>query len=297
MSMNTVTEGFIASKEGKIYYKIIGEKTSLPPLLVLHGGPGAPHDYLEPLGKIATDRQVIFYDQLGCGKSERPKNFNGWTLDYFIDELIIVIDALDLDSFHLLGQSYGAMLAVSYHLSKEDHKIVSLILSGACLSSKRFIDDQRAHIDALPNDIKTAIIECEENKTYDDPRYQEAMMVFYQKHVCRMDPWPECLNRAMAGMGNDVYHTMWGPSEFTLTGNLASVDLTPRLKDVNVPVLLTCGAFDEATPATTDDYRKQFKDARMVIFENASHEHHLESEEAYLNILKTFLEDNDLHNR
>ncbi len=289
MEMTHVKEGFIPRTEGHVYYKVIGEETEAPPLLVLHGGPGAPHDYLEPLAKLISDRQVIFYDQLGCGKSDRAEDFKGWSLEYFVDELNDVIKHLSLGSLHLLGQSYGAMLAVSYVLFNPEQDIRSLILSGPCLSSKRFIDDQRTYIDALPDDIKDAILTCEASGRYDDPRYLEAMMVFYQKHVCRMDPWPDCLNKAMEGMGEAVYHTMWGPSEFTMNGNLASVDLSDDLGKIDVPVLLTCGAFDEATPSTTAFYRDQFKHAQMVIFEDASHEHHLEAEEDYLRILKTFL--------
>ncbi len=288
-----IEERHLVGPKGRIFTKIVGDEKNMAPLLVLHGGPGAPHDYLEPLMELADDRQVIFYDQLGCGKSDRPKDFHDWDLDFFVEELAFVRKELALDELHILGQSYGAMLGIAYALEKGERGIRSFVFSGPCLSSKRFIDDQRKHIENLPEDIRKAILSSEEKGTYDSPAYQDAMMAFYRKHVCRMEEWPECLNRAMEKMGEDVYHTMWGPSEFTLTGNLKDVDLTDRLKEIDAPVLLTCGSFDEATPDTTAFYLERFKNARMVIFEDASHEHHLEEEDSYLEIVKTFLRDMD----
>jgi proline-specific peptidase len=293
MKEKSVRAFYLEGPKGRIFIKIVGHNERLSPLLVLHGGPGAPHDYLEPLMELADERQVIFYDQLGCGKSDRPSDFHDWDLDFFVEELAFIRKELAIDELHILGQSYGAMLAVSYALKKGQKGLKSFVLSGACLSSKRFIDDQRKHIENLPKDVKEAILISEENADYDSPAYQDAMMVFYRKHVCRMEEWPECLNRAMEKMGEDVYHRMWGPSEFTLTGNLKDVDLTDRLQEIDVPVLLTCGSFDEATPDTTAFYLEQFKNGRMVIFEDASHEHHLEEEASYLKIVATFLKDTD----
>jgi proline-specific peptidase len=291
MERSCMKEGFLKRAEGNVWYGVAGEETGRAPLLVVHGGPGAPHDYLEPLERLSIGRQVIFYDQLGCGNSDRPDGFHGWTLEYFTDELIDVIRMLGLHDVHLLGQSYGAMLAVNAMLKEPSLKVRSLTLSGPCLSSKRFALDQRPHVDALDVVDRQAILEGEKLGVYDSEAYQDALMAFYRKHVCRMDPWPECLERAMAKMGEEVYHTMWGPSEFTLTGNLKDVDLTGRLHEIGAPVLLTCGAFDEATPQTISEYKSLFKDARMVIFEDGSHEHHLEHEEAYLGIVDTFLDD------
>lgn len=106
------SEGMIPVPGGRVWYRIVGKDAPGIALLVLHGGPGAPHDYLENLGALADERPVVFYDQLGCGRSERPDNPALWQLDRFVAELAAVRQALGLDRVHLLGQSWGTMLAV-----------------------------------------------------------------------------------------------------------------------------------------------------------------------------------------
>jgi proline iminopeptidase len=115
------------------------------------------------------------------------------------------------------------------------------------------------------------------------------MTAYYQRYLCRLDPWPDCLKRSFAGLGMQVYLTMWGPSEFTCTGTLRQADLTPRLPELSVPTLLTCGRHDEATPATVARYCRLIPGARMQIFEDASHNHHLEQPDAYLAAVRNFL--------
>ncbi len=282
-------EGFIPVTGGNVWYHIVGAGKKGIPLLTLHGGPGAPHDYFEPLEALADERPVIFYDQLGCGKSDQPSDTTLWTVDRFVEELVQVRDFLKLDKVHLLGGSWGTMLAVEYMLRKKPQGVVSLILSGPYLSTSRWVTDQQIWISQLPQNVQDTITKYEENKNYSSQAYQDAMMFFYREHLCRLDPWPDCLNRAFAGMGQEVYQFMWGPSEFTVTGTLKNADLTGQLHLIETPVLFTCGEFDEATPATTAYYQSKLPGSEIYIFKGASHEHPLESKDEYLQVTRSFM--------
>ena len=211
-------EGFIAVQGGSVWYRILGENQQGLPLLLLHGGPGFPHDYLEPLEPLSDERPVIFYDQLGCGNSDRPENPALWTMERFLEELEQILQVLELEKFHLLGQSWGSMLAVDFLLTRNPSAVASLILSGPCLSVTRFMADQKAYLLEFPGDMQKIIQETEISGDFQSPEYQEAMLTYYKSHVCRLDPWPDCLMRSVEKMGRSVYEHMWGPSEFTMTG-------------------------------------------------------------------------------
>lgn len=286
---STVKEGYIQVTGGKVWYRIVGADKKGIPLLTLHGGPGAPHDYFEPLEALGDERPVIFYDQLGCGNSERPSDTALWTVERFVEELQQVRTALHLDKVHLLGGSWGTMLAVEYMLRKKPEGVASLILTGPYLSSPRWIADQQMWISKLPENVRDTIRKYEENGDFASQSYQDAVMAFYREHLCRLDPWPDCLNRAVEKMGTEVYEYMWGPSEFTLNGTLKDADITGQLGLINIPTLLTCGEFDEATPATTQFYQSKIPGSEIHVFSNASHEHPLEKKDEYLEVARSFL--------
>jgi proline iminopeptidase len=285
-----VIEGYIPVTSGSIWYKIVGANRKNIPLLVLHGGPGAPHDYLEPLEALSDERPVIFYDQLGCGNSDRPRGLSLWTIERFVNELEQVRTYLGPDKMHLLGQSWGTMLAVEYMLAKKPKDVVSLILSGPCLSLSRFTSDQKAYLLELPETLQRIINEGEASGCFGSREYQDAMMTYYGIHMCRLDPSPDCMNRTMEKMGYEVYEQMWGPSEFTITGTLKGYERADRLKEISVPTLFTCGRYDEATPSTTAYYHSLLPGSEIAIFEDASHQHHLEKAEEYLKVVRNFID-------
>jgi proline-specific peptidase len=286
-------EGFIPVPGGKVWFKIVGKEKTEIPVLILHGGPGASHDYLEPLEELADERPVIFYDQLDCGRSETPGNSSLWTLDYFTEELHQVIQALGLTRVHLLGQSWGTALAIEYMLTKKQDGVTSLVLSGPLLSTSRWIQDQKAWISELPRESRDAINSCEEAEEYSSSEYTHAMAEYYRLHVCRLDPWPDCLNRSFDKVNLAMYQTMWGPSEFTVTGILIHYERVKRLQEIYKPALFTCGRYDETTPETTQYYRDHLPGSELCIFEDASHEHHLEKPQEYLATVRAFLRNND----
>ncbi len=282
-------ESFLSIDGHRIWYGIAGEGAPGIPLLVLHGGPGVPHEYLLPLIGLASDRPVIFYDQLGCGNSEKPADTSRYTLEYFTRELAMVREELGLDEVHILGQSWGTMLGAEYLLNHHPAGVISLVLSAPCLSASRWDIDQRTYIMDLPNPVRDTILRHEKDHDYASPEYQDAMMTYYERHICRMDPWPDCLNASMEKFAHDIYELMWGPSEFTITGTLKDFDVTGSLGRITVPVLFTCGEFDEATPTSTRYYHEQVPGSELKIFAGASHSHHLEEEAAYLETVTSFL--------
>ncbi len=282
-------EGYVAVTGGKVWYKICGADKKGIPLLVLHGGPGAPHDYLHPLEEIAKERPVIFYDQLGCGNSDKPSDSSLWNLPRFVEELEQVRTALHLDKLHILGQSWGSMLAASYMIEKNQKGIISLIFSGAYLSSPRWISDQKKWVSQLPVSIQDTIAKYEKSGDFASPAYQEAMTIFYNKHLCRLDPWPPYLIATLEKSSSEIYGYMIGPSEFTLNGTLKETDLTDQLHKIKCPVLFTCGEFDEATPWTTAYYQSKIQGSEIYVFKEASHSHHIEKEDEYLKVVSDFL--------
>lgn len=286
-------EGMISVEGGKVWYKITGAGHPGTPLLVLHGGPGATHDYLLPLDELADQRPVIFYDQLGGGNSDRPENSALWTLPRFVAELAAVRDALNLSMLHILGQSWGTMLAVEYAASPTAPGVKSLILSAPYLDSRRWERDARRNISELPAEMQVAIEKAEANGNYSTPEYQAATAEYYARHLCRINPWPEEMNLTFSKMGLPVYQQMWGPSEFTVTGTLRNQDSTPLLGRLTLPILFTAGHHDEATPEAAEHFLNLTKNGRLAVFENASHQHHLEQREEYLRTVRSFLAEVD----
>ena len=287
MSYYTDQTGFLPVEGGKVWYQVLGAAKSGVPLLTLHGGPGYPHDYLEPLDRLADERPVIFYDQLGCGQSERPDNRALWRVDRFVRELAQVRQALGLERVHLFGHSWGAMLAVDYLLSGAS--VTSLILASPALSIPRWMEDATQLRKTLPADVQATLALHEAAGTTETLRYRDATMQYYRRYLCRMDPWPDPMNRSHEASSGAVYREMWGPSELYATGNLIDYDRTGRLSEIAVPTLYTCGRYDEATPEATAWYRSLTPAAELLVFERSAHMPHLEETDAYVAALRDFL--------
>jgi proline-specific peptidase len=286
---SSVTEGYVEVPGGKVWYRIVGADRPGTPLLCLHGGPGMPHDYLEPLADLAVRRPVIFYDQLGCGRSDRPPDGSLWTVDRFVEELATVRRVLGLDRLQLFGNSWGGWLALQYTLDRRP-ELESLVLSSSPPSVARWIADcsrLRAELD-LP--VRDVLDRHEAGGFFSCPEYQWAITQFYRRHVCRQDPWPDCVERTFAGMSADVYQTMWGPSEFgPVTGRLRDWDVTARLHEIEVPTLVTGGRYDEARPEHLGVLAEKISGAELVIFEESSHMAFIEEREHYIKVVEDFL--------
>lgn len=286
-------EGFVMFRGYNVWYRIVGngEEAGKSSLLCLHGGPGFPHDYLEPLeAMVGTGRRVIFYDQLGCGNSDQPHDPSLWTVGLFIEEVDVVRQALGLEHIHLLGQSWGGMLAMEYAFA-QPAGLVSLTLASSLASLPQWISEANRLRAKLPPEVQQTLLKHEAAGTTDDPAYEEAMWVFYGRHVCRLDPWPDCANRALEKFvkNAEVYNTMWGPSEFQATGSLKDWDIVDRLGEIRVPALITSGRYDEATPTISETLHHGISGSEWVLFEHSAHLSHAEEPEKYLQVLSQFL--------
>jgi len=263
------------------------------PLLLLHGGPGAGHDYLEPLAALAEDRPVIFYDQLGCGRSDRPDDPALWTIGRFADEVAEVRAALGLERCHILGQSWGGWLLVEY-LLRRPPGVASAVLASTSASIPLFAAECRRLIGLMAPDHQRALAEHGARGDYAHPEYLAAVAAFYDRHLCRLPDTPDCLARTIANLdGNPVYLTINGPNEFTTIGNLRDWDRTADLHLIEAPVLITCGRHDELGPACAAPMQAGLRNARTVIFEHSAHVAHLEEPELYIATVAGFLRAHD----
>jgi L-proline amide hydrolase len=286
-------ESFVPFNGHKIWVREVGidGDPKLIPLLCLHGGPGVPHDYLEPLEAVAgSGRRVIFYDQLGCGNSDQPHDRSLWTVDLFVKELDVVRSALHLDRVHLLGQSWGGMLAMQYAIG-QPAGLESLIIASSPASIQLWMDAADQLRRELPPQVQQILAAHEKAGTTDSAEYLEAMMVFYRRHVCRLEKWPACVVRAFDKLtaNPEVYHTMWGPSEFHVTGSLKGWDVTPQLNQIRVPTLITSGRYDEAADSVVRPVHQGIAGSKRIVFEQSSHMSHVEEAELFVNELIAFL--------
>lgn len=285
-----VREGHVSAPGGRVWYRVVGDGDGVP-LLVVHGGPGLGHDYLTPLAALAANQPVVFFDQLGCGKSERPADASLWRMERFAQELAAVREALGLDRAHLFGHSWGGWLAIEYMLGKPSG-IVSLVLASTCASVPQFAGETARLRATLPHATRDTLNRCETAGDTRSSEYQEAMSAFYTRFVCRLDPWPEPLLRALQNfMDNPVpFATMIGPNVLTIDGNLRDWDRTNRLGEIGVPTLISCGRHDEMGPACAETLHRGIGNSELRIFEHSAHVPHLEEPERFLQRLQSFLD-------
>src|SRR5436190_13166548 len=285
-------------EEAQTWYRVAGDLrpddlAAPAPLVVLHGGPGATHDYLLSLADLAEGRAVIHYDQLGNGRSthypDRGADF--WTVDLFVRELHNLVDALGIaDRHHVLGQSWGGFLAQEYAFT-QPRGLRALVIADSAASFPDFVAEANRLRGELPPDVEATLRRHEEAGTTDDPEYAEACQVFYARHVCRLDPWPAELVEAFAWIERDatVYHTMNGPSEFHVVGSIRDWQAKDRLESIEVPTLAVSGRYDEATPALQETLVNGIPDCEAVLFEESSHTPHLEERERYMQVVGDWL--------
>ena len=279
--------GMIDVPGGRVWYQIVGSGKKTP-LLLLHGGPGVPSYYLKPLAALADERPVVFYDQLGCGRSPAPDDSSLWTIERFVQELAAVRKALGLERVHLYGTSWGTILALEY-MKTGPRGVESIVMASPALDLPQWLRDADSLKHTLPDSTLKAIEAAEKNHTTDSPAYQDAMMAYYRLYIARRQPWPADLDSAFAQMGQSVYTTMDGPSEFDATGTLRDYDGRAFLKQLSVPVLYTCGQYDEALPRTVASFAAATPGAEMQIFANAAHCTAEDDSASYVPAIRAFL--------
>lgn len=291
--------GTIPFRGHETWFRITGgEAASLPPLVVLHGGPGALHDYtLRIAGLASPARAVIHYDQLGCGRSthlpDRGADF--WTVALFLAELDNLLTHLAIaDAYHLVGQSWGGMLAAE-HAIRRPPGLRSLTIANSPPSMALWLEEANRLRSELPAATQATLLAHEQAGTTDSAEYAAATMEFYARHVCRVLPFPPEVQASFDGIAADptVYHTMNGPSEFHCIGTLKPWSVIDRLSAIAAPTLLLSGRHDEATPKVVQPFADGIAGARWTIFENSSHMPHVEETEAWLREVGGFLAAHD----
>lgn len=282
-----MNDGYVSVTGGKVYYKKVGSGPKTP-VIVLHGGPGGTHVPFFKLEELGNERPVIFYDQLGSGRSDKPDDLSLWHVDRFVEELGQIREALGLSPLHILGHSWGTMLAASYLLTKPEG-IKSVIFSSPCLSAPQWERDQEVHLKQLPQDVQEILAKHEREGTTDSEEYKTAMKEFNKRFVYRLESKPKETENEYAKSNSVVYNTMWGPSEFCTTGNLKSFDVTDRLREIQIPALFSCGRYDEAAPSTVEEQSRKLPGAKFHVYENSAHLAYMEEPEEYLRVVREFL--------
>jgi proline-specific peptidase len=288
----TVRAGTFEHSGGSTWYRIAGELPSArPPLLALHGGPGSTHNYFAPLERLAEEgRTVVLYDQVGCGRSEKRSDVE-YSLELFVDEVDAVRDELGLDRVHLLGTSWGGMLALE-HALRRPGTLASLILSSTLAFVGDWEVEARRLRDELPAEVRALLDRHEAAGTYDDPEYEQAMAAFDARHFHRGEPRPE-LERMQKEKGVAAYRAMVGPNEWTMTGVLKGWDVRSRLHELDVPTLVVRGRYDMCSDSIARTLADGIRGARYLVFEHSSHTPVLEETDLYLEAVGDFVDEVD----
>ena len=307
MSSPKITEGTVtfnhpslpADKPCQTWYKVIGDlNTSKRPLVTLHGGPGACHNYLLPSISDFPAKYgipVVFYDQIGSGHSthyrEKRLDTDFWTPELIMAELDNLLEHLGIaDDYDLLGQSWGGMMGAMWAI--KGHKgLKRLIISNSPASMLLWVDACNELRAKLPRDVDEVLEKNEKDQTYDNPEYKKAVMFFYKRHMCRMETWPQDVVDSMDLLESDdtVYMTMNGPSEFTVIGSLRTWSVIDECHKITVPTLLINGEHDEAQDVCTAPFFRGIPKCKWVTVQGASHMPNAEFPEKYGEIVTDFL--------
>ncbi|QLL06840.1 proline iminopeptidase-family hydrolase [Mycobacterium vicinigordonae] len=284
----------IAVPGGLVWAKRVGpaQPSGSRPLLVVHGGPGLPHYYLSALERLADEREVVFWDQLGCGNSERPTDPGLWTMRRSVAEMDSVITALGLSDFHIFGNSWGAMLAQQYLLDFPSG-IRSLTISNSAASIPVFAANAIRLKAGLDRATRDAIDRHETAGATDSAEYRAAIATWNETHLCRRKPWPDDLYRAFQNMGAEIFDTMFGPSVFRIVGTMRDWDVVDRLGEITAPTLLLAARFDEFSPEHMREMHRRIHGSRFEFFENSAHLPFIEEPELFDTVVRDFLGQHD----
>ncbi|MBX7051244.1 MAG: proline iminopeptidase-family hydrolase [Flavobacteriales bacterium] len=259
----------------KVWTRRVGNNPQIK-VLLLHGGPGCTHEYLECFSSFLPQEGIefIYYDQLACGNSENPGDTSLYDLDRFVEEVEQVRKALHLDqnNFFLYGHSWGGILAMQYSL-KYQQNLKGLIISDMMASCPKY--DQYAS-DVLSKqmsaDVLDRIMKLEAAGLYSDPEYMSLLKDhFYKKHICRMEEWPEPVERMFRRLNGEMYVMMQGPSEFGISGKLENWDVSAELKHIAIPTLVIGATHDTMDPEYMKWMSEEFPQGEFLLCPQGSH--------------------------
>jgi L-proline amide hydrolase len=286
-------------EHGSTWYRVVGDlKSTKTPVMVLHGGPGAGHNYCEPIADVLaqTGRAAVLYDQIGCGNSthlpDKPKEF--WTPELFMEELVLLTQHLGISNkYNIVGQSWGGMLGMQFAISKPKG-LNAMVIADSPASMEVWVSEANKLRKELPPEVEATLLKHEAAETTEDPEYVAAVDVFYSRHLCRI-PQPPYVVASFEQLAADptVYHTMNGPSEFHVIGSLKHWDIRLQLKEITTPTLLVSGQYDEATPAMVKEIHGLIPESKWELFAESSHMPHVEEPAKFKRVVSEFLDSND----
>lgn len=292
-----IREGYMPFLEYKTYYRVVGKNTgNKKPLVLLHGGPGSTHNYFEVLDRIAEEdgRQLVMYDQIGCGNSYVENRPDLWNSKVWIEEMIELRKHLGLDEIHLLGQSWGGMQTLEYVCNYKPEGLKSIILSSTLPASWLWAEEAQRMIAQMPQDMQDAIKKATESGDYSSPEYQAAEAEYMRQHcageVTENDP--ECLRRPKKA-GRESYVVGWGPNEFTPLGTLKDYDVIDQLGDIKEPALIINGGNDLCTPYVAKFMYDRIPNSEWELFRTCRHMCFVEDNDRYVEVLKKWMNKND----
>lgn len=290
-------DGFVRVPGGRVAFRVIGTGKSIP-VLVIHGGPGGVScSYAGTMGGLAASRQVVMYDQLGSGSSDRMLDMQrDAVLSRFVDEVTAIRAKLGLTEVHLVGHSWGATVALEYLLTAKPAGVRSVSFVGPLLSTPLWIADAKALVAQLPAESQQAIHAAIASGKFDTPEFKAADRVF-SSHFGRRHPISK--ERQLAEFGacmstprnfnKELYEYMWGPSEFVANGTLRDYDRLDRLKELKLPTLFLVGEFDEARPETMRKFQAQVPGSVLKVIPDAGHSVPVDQTKAFNDSLTEFM--------
>ncbi|MBW9212037.1 MULTISPECIES: proline iminopeptidase [Terrabacteria group] len=284
-----IKEGYMPFKDYKTYYRMLGNPKK-PTIVFLHGGPGSTHNYFEVLDGLAEEGYcLVMYDQLGCGLSYLDQHPELWTMETWLEELKALKDYLHLEEFHLLGQSWGGMLALEYVLHHQAKAVKSLILSSTLSSASLWASEQHRWIRYLSMDDQKAIQEAEESGDFSSLDYQKANEHFMKAHCgdTANSPW-SCLQREKKS-GTESYLVAWGENEYCPTGTLSHFEVSDELQKIQMPTLIISGTEDLCSPLVAKTMFDQISNAKWELVPDARHMVFMDQWEQYQKIMKNWL--------
>jgi L-proline amide hydrolase len=286
-------------QHGTTWYRVVGDlKSAKTPVMILHGGPGAGHNYCEPIADVLaqTGRAGVLYDQIGCGNSthlpDKPKEF--WTPELFMEELVLLTEHLGISNkYNIVGQSWGGMLGMQFAIQKPKG-LNAMVIADSPASMEVWVSEANKLRKELPPEVEATLLKHEAAETTEDPEYIAAVDVFYSRHLCRI-PQPPYVVASFDQLAADptVYHTMNGPSEFHVIGSLKHWDIRPQLKEITTPTLLVSGQYDEATPAMVKEINGLIPGSKWELFAESSHMPHVEEPAKFKRVVAEFLDSKD----
>ena len=277
-----------------VWTKKIGEGKMK--VLLLHGGPGFSHDYMECFESFLPQEgmELYYYDQLGCGNSDKPQDTSLWNIPRYVEEVEQVRKGLGLENFYLVGQSWGGMLAMEY-LHKYQSHVKGAVLSNMTASAPSYVKYTSKLKQQIlsPQDIAT-YDSLDKLKAYNTPQFENLLMnKLYTKVVCRLplEQWPEPLMRAFKKVNSIIYIQMQGVDEFHVTGNFKDWDMWDRLPNIKVPTLVLGAMYDEMNPEDMKREGRLIPNSRTYLCPNGSHLAMYDDQQNYFKSLIGFLKE------